>query len=144
MNKKIVVVIILLILSSLAYFSINKYTKQVYLNKIEVITDMELIQDVEDSIIYFSRPTCPTCKKLNLIINNLDIPNDKKIYYFNTDEYRESIYFKDILKKYNVTSVPYIVKVKDTKISEVLSVDSEDVEDSEVVRDKLKKFFDIH
>lgn len=134
----------ILIIIIVSVVIISKSYNNNLLGNITPITDVQLIDCMEDSFIYFTRPTCPLCQKLNPIMNNLSMSNNIKLYYFDTDQYRESIYFKDILGKYDVTSVPLIVKIVNDKVIQSLSFDSETLEDTHITKNIVEDFFKFH
>lgn len=72
----------------------------------------DIIDDQITGVIYFGRDTCTPC----LIFNNMikeSIPSDEEvvIYKFDTDEWRSDPNFQFVLDKYEIGSIPTLIKI---------------------------------
>ena len=76
------------------------------------INDIDILKNNDFSgIIYFGRDTCNFCSEFNKILKyNFDF-NQITLYKFDTDKWRDNPNFSEILNKYNVTTVPILVKI---------------------------------
>lgn len=110
-----------------------------YLNSIE---NINFLSEPNDKMVYFGRPTCPSCEVFDPILKEELIKGNKKIYYFNTDEWRENKEFESTLKKYDVNSIPYLVYIKSDGSFEVLDLADEgiDLENKNSIEPKLREF----
>lgn len=93
----------------------KKNTKQDNFVEINTKTFESLLEKKEEHNVYIGRPTCPDCKKFKPILEK-NIPKGKKVFYYNTDNRRNEKGFEDIIKKFNVNSVPVVLKIKDKKL----------------------------
>lgn len=72
----------------------------------------KLVNDEITGIVYFGRETCPFCLELNALLKQeFEKNEDLVIYKFDTDQWRESDNFQNILNKYNIKDVPAIIKI---------------------------------
>lgn len=69
----------------------------------------------EASVIYFGS-SCPFCKNFEKKINSYLSLNENKVYYFDTDKFRNDDKFKYILDLYEVKEVPALVKTNNNSI----------------------------
>jgi predicted bacteriocin transport accessory protein len=61
--------------------------------------------------IYFGRPTCPDCIRFVPILEKVLQENDMYVYYFNTDFWKSSSEYSQVLSSFNVEYVPTIIKI---------------------------------
>lgn len=96
---------------------------------------------LEEGIIYFGKETCPQCTTLEsyLVKCFASLEEDFRIYYFNTNTWREDVLFDDVLKKYHVNGVPYIIYIKDGAVFQVLQIS--DLDDERQSLEEIKHFF---
>ena len=78
------------------------------------ITDQEFLNDNNklSGYVYVGRKTCPSCRIFLEVITRISLENDIKMKYFDTDKYRDSKYYKEILDKYKIEQVPDFLLVK--------------------------------
>lgn len=78
------------------------------------ITDQEFLNDNNElsGYVYVGRKTCSGCRLFLEVITRISLENDIKMKYFDTDKYRESKYYKEILDKYKIDQVPDFLLVK--------------------------------
>lgn len=97
-----------------------------------------------DGIVYFGRPTCPNCEQFLPILKKVLKDKNKKIYYFNTDEWRNNEKFQDILDQYNIKQIPSIIRIKNGNSIEQLDILNEvsDLNDEKYVEKKLDDFIE--
>lgn len=79
-------------------------------------TKISNIQDILDNkitgLIYFGRDSCPICIKFNEVLKDeINSNGDLLIYKFDTDYWRENQYFQKVLKKFNISEIPVLIKV---------------------------------
>lgn len=118
-GKKIMIFCILIICIFVILFKSNKT-----IDLIE-IRDLSMLERLQNEYVYFGRNTCNQCKKFE---NNIEkytemLPN--KLYYINTDYWREKNEeeLKHICNKYMVTTVPKIVLIKEGKYMGEINVE---------------------
>lgn len=101
--------------SAQSYTDIN--IKKTNNHKIKIIDINKLINDEIEGLIYFGRDTCPVCQKLNEEFLDKEIyeNNNLIIYEFNTNYWRNDENFEKILDKYNISTIPTIVKINSDK-----------------------------
>lgn len=151
-TKKIYIIITVLLCLVPLGFILN--------NKINTLRKETISQDIETDIyddftikiddinklanneiqgyLYIGRDTCPICLYFNKYLKN-EYNNDSRlvVYKFDTDLWRDDENFKNILNKYNVTSIPALIKLEDNDKFKRFESDSED--ESEIQID-LHKF----
>ena len=98
----------------------------------------------DHGIIYFGRPTCPQCVQLeDYILVGLESTGDEfSIAYFNTDTWRGHGLFNDILEKYHVLGIPYVVYIHENSVCDVLQIS--DIEDEQSSIQEVETFFKNH
>lgn len=145
-NKHIIIsLLIVLIITFITLIGISKNInkdKKYNTNK-EVQTDKEiydyftikiddinkLINDEISGYVYFGRDTCPICLYLNKFLEKEYINNnDLLIYKFDTDYWRENKSFKDILNKYNISTIPTLIRINKDQSYEILEFHNENEE----------------
>lgn len=74
----------------------------------------ELIKEKENVWVYIGRPTCDDCDRFSPVLKEVIKENNKKVYYYNTDEARKENEEKLInhLNKLGVKSVPTLIYFK--------------------------------
>lgn len=95
----------------------NQYLSTRYFNEIADNEQLENLNKESEYFIYFGRPTCVPCKRVEPILRNIANSLEKRVFYFNTDRFRDSI-LDDMLTKYDIDLVPCIIKVVDGKTVE--------------------------
>lgn len=98
----------------------------------------------DHGIIYFGRPTCPQCVQLeDYILVGLESMGDEfSIAYFNTDAWRDHELFSDVLEKYHVLSLPYVIYIRENSVCDVLQIS--DIEDEQISIQEVETFFKNH
>lgn len=109
----IIFILIIFILNLFVFFK-NKY-ETTQLIKLESIEETIRLKS-ELSVVYFGRETCPFCNDFIKKINNYLSLNRNKIYYFDTDKFRNNDKFKYVLDLYEVSEVPDLVKLNNGMI----------------------------
>ena len=104
-------------LASVASNVFEQYLKERNFKEITDIKQIEYLQARSNYILYFGRPTCISCKRIEPVVRNTANELRKDVYYFNTDRFDDESLEK-VLNQYDVDSVPCAVKVLDGKISE--------------------------
>lgn len=74
---------------------------------------------------YFGRPTCPDCTKFEPYLEQAAQRNHWDVYYFDTTYWKQDAQYERILSKYQVNSVPMLVKTVDGEIDAVYCYDGE-------------------
>lgn len=95
----------------------EQYLQERSFKEITDIKQMEHLEACSNYILYFGRPTCIACKRIEPVIRNTANELRKDVYYFNTDRFDDATLDK-VLTHYDVDSVPCAIKVVDGKISE--------------------------
>lgn len=95
----------------------EQYLQERSFKEITDIKQIEYLQARSNYILYFGRPTCIACKRIEPVVRNTANELGKDIYYFNTDRFDDETLEK-VLNQYDVDSVPYAIKVVDGKITE--------------------------
>lgn len=108
-------------------------------NRIVGIADLEFFSQEGNFIVYFGRPTCIDCVKLEPTLLDYLESTETKVYYFNTDYWKDDPNFEHILSEYQVDSVPMLVKIRngnyDDKYIPDISLPKEEL------KENLDKFF---
>lgn len=104
-------------LASVASNVFEQYLQERSFKEITDIKQIEYLQARSNYILYFGRPTCIACKRIEPVVRNTANELGKNIYYFNTDRFDDETLEK-VLNQYDVDSVPYAIKVVDGKITE--------------------------
>lgn len=94
-----------------------KYTKNYRINIIPIV-DTKIFDSKDEYYVYFGRPSCPNCIKFQKYIKNNDHRLPNIIYYFNTDYWRKCGATDEICKRFNVFSIPSLLKIKNKKCVE--------------------------
>lgn len=81
--------------------------------------------NTELKFIYFGRPSCPYCRKFAPILKNLAEKNGKKIYYIDTDLYKDSKVVNNFLDKYSIDEVPTLIYINNDKVISKYKYDSD-------------------
>lgn len=89
------------------------------------INDPIIFQKLQNEYVYFGRDTCNQCKEFEANIDKFNEILPSELYYFNTDYWRETNEkeFKNICNKYEVTTVPKIVFIKEGKYMGELDIE---------------------
>ena len=98
-----------------------------------------LLCDKISGIIYFGRDTCSFCLAFNTILQNAYTnAKDVVIYKFDTDFWREDADYQKILEKYDIKSVPALIRINQDKSYESF-VPDEEANDAEI-QESLQSF----
>lgn len=108
-------------------------------NNLQEITDISFFNDVKDKIVFFGRPTCPCCNELKPILLDILKEEHKKIYYFNTDNWRDHKKFQTTLQIYEVESLPQLVYIKSDGSIKRDDILDKDFDNTQVLESKLRK-----
>lgn len=83
-------------------------------SKYEEITDLQFLNNDKtlEGFVFIGRKTCSSCRLFVKVINEITFEKEINIKYFDTDKYRNSKYYDEILEKYQIDQVPYMVLVK--------------------------------
>lgn len=97
------------------------------------ITDINLLLNNKIvGVVYFGRDTCPFCQVYNgLLKKELEKNNELIIYKFDTDIWRNNENYQLVLSKYEITTVPSVIKINMDNTFEIFVAD-ENMTDSEV------------
>lgn len=87
-----------------------------------LIEEPEEVYASNSRVIYFGRETCPSCGEALRYLLKMLPDGTLDVYYFNTDTFREHPEFQQILGDFCVTEVPMLVKAKDGRFVENLSM----------------------
>lgn len=144
MIKKIIIpflFFIVVILFLCKPFNFNGSSKNNACNdNLQEITDISFFNDAKNEIVFFGRPTCPSCNELKPILLEVLKEEQKKIYYFNTDNWRDHKEFETTLQKYNVESLPQLVSIKSDGFIEKDTILDKDFDNPQVIKSKLRNF----
>lgn len=122
-QKRLILVIFSVITMTIFLLSLvssnNSEIKLYELNDLDI-----LYSDNTDIYVYFGRPTCQNCNKFYEQIknNNSELPN--KIYYFNTDKWRNDGITEIICRKYKVDSVPSLKRIRNGECIDTIDISS--------------------
>lgn len=139
----VISVLSLVLLTSIIGLGIDKYQKNrineysdnvnslINDNKMNLVTISDFnrlsIEPSSIELVYVGRATCPECQKfmpaLVKSLNNKDI----SINYFDTDNNRDESGFDNVVKKYKLESVPYLMRIENGKVISYLK-EYDDVE----------------
>ena len=108
-------------------------------NLIVGIGNLEFFSQKGSYIVYFGRPTCIECVKLEPVLLDYLESAGTKVYYFNTDYWKDDPKFEDILSEYQVDSVPMLIKIKSGNYDDKYIPDVSLSEDE--LKESLDKFF---
>lgn len=137
-------------------FIIFSNSKINYLNKKNVELDEEIVEEVYDTFtikiddisklinneiqgyVYIGRETCPICLYFNKYLKyEYNKNNELKIYKFDTDFWRDNEKFENILDKYNILSIPTLIKIDSSGNYKTFKCDSENEKD---IQEALNNF----
>lgn len=110
----------------------------------EEITDERLLNKDKslEGYVYVGRKTCEACRLYVKVITKIALENDIKMKYFDTDKYRESKDYQDILDKYEIDRVPELILIKEDGTFEKFTEDN--IEDGELFKDWIVKNKEIN
>lgn len=82
-----------------------------------------ILESDNSYFIYIGRPTCPICRELEPILENVLSNIDMTLYYYNTDEARQENYeiMVLLLDSLEIMSVPTIIYINNGEIVEELN-----------------------
>ena len=98
----------------------NNYEEEVYVELVGadylLYIDPETLMELQNGFVYIGRPTCPFCVIFEPILRELVQETQTIVYYFNTDNFREHELFSDVIQRFDVPFVPFMVKIEDGEI----------------------------
>ena len=101
-----------------------------------------LIDSKEESLyIYFGRDSCEDCQEFWPILESYISQKHKQVFVYDTEERKEDADYKEILDKYQVESVPMVVKMSGGKMKEILDPLKEKNENDDQWEKCLDVFF---
>ena len=100
-------------------------------SKYEEITDLQFLNNDKTLEGFVS------CRLFVKVINEITYEKEINIKYFDTDKYRNSKYYDEILEKYQIDQVPYMVLVK--KDGSFETFDKKNIDKGELFKDWLIK-----
>ncbi|MDD7305367.1 MAG: thioredoxin family protein [Peptoniphilaceae bacterium] len=105
----------------------------------EKITDKDMLNEDKslEGFVYIGRKTCPACRLFVKVITSVALENDISIKYFDTDKYRETKDYQNILDKYEIERVPELILVKKDGSFEKFTKDN--IKDGEIFKDWIVK-----
>lgn len=116
----IAIIIVLSFLLTIDNSSLQEEKKEFI--DVENIISLNVLYSNQEKYIYFGRNDCILCKKLNSLIDKNDDKLPKKIYYFDTNYWRDSGITDMVCKKFQIVKVPCIVKIKNGKFIEEINL----------------------
>lgn len=99
-----------------------KSAEDEHAGKFLLIEEPKEVYASNSRIIYFGRETCPSCGEALRYLLKVLPDGTLDVYYFNTDTFREYPEFQQILGDFCVTEVPMLVKARDSRFVENLSM----------------------
>lgn len=106
-SSKIYLLIFCFIIAVIIYESLN-FTPKAHLI---VVDNPEILYESERLTVYFGRDSCISCNEARKYLLSI-LPNySNNIYYFNTDTFRKTPEFHQILSDFKVEEVPTMVKI---------------------------------
>lgn len=113
MKKKIIISVIATAFILLLFVFVNNKPKETYqlipIKNVELLST--LIQDSDETYIYFGRPTCPDCANFSPLLEGELKSAKVNAYYFNTDVFRSDPEFNNVITMFDVDWVPAFYKV---------------------------------
>ncbi|MCL2223084.1 MAG: thioredoxin family protein [Oscillospiraceae bacterium] len=86
------------------------------------VHEINKLLNLESGFIYFGRPTCPFCDRFTPELVQLANYTQSIVFYFDTDRWRMNESFHDVLEKFNVRSVPYLIEISDGEFEIIFGV----------------------
>lgn len=118
-----------------------------FLNKkfVHEIKNIKGLRKLDEGILYFGKPSCPNCEMFKPILNEMADEERVKVYYFNTDYFREnelldSDEMAEVLKEFNVERVPSLKALAEGKILEEFDFTKDEGETTENKMAELSDF----
>lgn len=104
-------------LASAATKVFEQYLQERCFKEIIDLKQIESLEAQSNYILYFGRPTCMACKRVEPVVRNTANELKKDIYYLNTDRF-DDVGLDKVLSQYDIDTVPCALKVVDGKITE--------------------------
>lgn len=95
-------------------------------SRLITITNSDTLYKDGDLIVYFGRDSCISCSEATKYLTSILPKCSNDIYYFNTDDFRQSEEFQRILIDFKIEEVPTIVKISNGSYLDGLLLISED------------------
>ena len=143
--KKIIFSLFLAVCALLLFVFVNIRSQKAY--KLIPVKNIELlstiIQDPDETYIYFGCPTCPDCVNFKPILEKELKLAKVNAYYFNTDVFRGDSKYNDVIQMYDVEWVPSFYKVGGGSVIEKFDLQLERNPDENAIKHcglQLNKF----
>ena len=72
------------------------------------VDDIDQVFALDAGFIYFGRPTCPNCVVFEPILSALAKETRNRVYYLNTDNWRNHERFSEAIEHFGVSTVPFL------------------------------------
>ncbi|MBC1501876.1 hypothetical protein HB943_14845 [Listeria weihenstephanensis] len=124
---KVLLLVAVLVFSLVACHSeTSKSGEIVPIEKSAAVLDLFKDNDSKEvKYIYFGRETCDFCKKLTTDLKDTLKKKDVSILYYDTDKHRLDKDFQNVIEKYQLVEVPYLVKMKQGIILDTMKSDGD-------------------
>lgn len=91
--------------------------------RVQLITEVNELNESFTGFVYFGRPTCPSCKLFEPILELIAREKGVGVKYFNSDYFRKEAKVADdelmkVFEKYNVVRIPLLAYIKDGEMQE--------------------------
>jgi len=98
-----------------------------------------LLNDDFNGYLYVGRDTCPFCIQFHSYLKIFLLENkDIEIYFFDTDYWRQSEHFRSVIEKFNLETVPIMIKISEDG---TYKKSSPNLENSELTKTWFREFF---
>ena len=145
-TNKILIILNVIILIGAVFFINYAETKpnQNQSEEVEIIEDtfstpLTSIEQMEDEkfngVVYFGRDTCPNCLTINEFLKKFHEDNPTEtIYKFDTEYWKQDSDYESVLAKYEIESIPLLMKFEKGEVIDRLEFSEEVVTKSEMER----------
>lgn len=130
------------IVAIIIIYTVNLYLE--FLGKEYLLTlhSLEQIEEISDGYVYFGRHTCENCMDFEPLLESVAKEENVQVYYFNLINFRAQAgiteeQIQKVLDKYNVTSIPCLLKISNTIIS---AFDVDSMNSSVGLKENIRKF----
>lgn len=82
-------------------------------NSTDISSLLKKGEDPKYTYVYFGRPSCEYCQAFKPKLESSLKKTGMQALYYNTDEHRQDEDFTDLMEKFDVTKIPYLIKIKD-------------------------------
>ncbi len=131
MKKYIIFICLIGVVIILAGLYYSK-TKVVYDTMTIPIEDSSsLLNDEVIGFVYFGRDTCSVCLEFNKYLKKEYKANEQmEIYKFDTDYWRDTENFQEILEKYQISEIPMLIRIDSENDFEIFESEVDELSDS--------------